>query len=77
MAHYADRGLEIFDFGPSNGLEGVIQFKESFGARAVPFSVQHANTLASRCYLSLRARVERLQVPRALARPLQPTPAGT
>ena len=81
MAHYAERGFAIFDFGPSNGLEGVIQFKESFGASPVPFSVQHAHTLASRCYFTLRGRYERLQAWRAQLRPLrpvhpQPTPAG-
>jgi len=30
-------GLDAYDMGPSMGLEGVIKFKESFGARRVHF----------------------------------------
>lgn len=30
-------GCHTFDFGPSAGMEGVIRFKESFGAQAVAF----------------------------------------
>lgn len=82
MAHYAERGFTRFDFGPSNGLEGVIQFKESFGAEPLPFVAQRTDSLASRLYFSLRRPCERLQAwsnqVRAL-RPMapQPTPAGT
>lgn len=34
-----DRGIEAVDLGPSAGLEGVQQFKESFGAQRVDFPV--------------------------------------
>jgi hypothetical protein len=33
-----ERGCRWFDFNPSGGLEGVIRFKEGFGATAVPCS---------------------------------------
>jgi hypothetical protein len=82
MAHYAEGGLTCFDFGPSNGLAGVMQFKESFGAEPVPFVVQRTATVASRLYFSLRRPYERLQAWSTQVRELrpvspQPTPAGT
>jgi CelD/BcsL family acetyltransferase involved in cellulose biosynthesis len=82
MAHYAEAGYTRFDFGPSNGLEGVIQFKESFGAEPLPFVAQRTSTAASRLYFSLRRPYERLQAWSTQVRELrpvspQPTPAGT
>lgn len=33
-----DRDFVYYDMGPSMGLDGVVRFKESFGARQVPFA---------------------------------------
>ena len=33
LNYYQTHGTEVFDFGPSPGLKGVQQFKESFGAQ--------------------------------------------
>jgi CelD/BcsL family acetyltransferase involved in cellulose biosynthesis len=60
LSYYAEQGLECFDFGASNGLEGVIRFKESFGAQGVPFYGYHTHTLAERLYFSLRGPYDRL-----------------
>jgi hypothetical protein len=60
MAHYAGLGFRWLDFGPSNGLEGVVQFKESFGATPLPFGTQRTATLAGKLYFALRRPYERL-----------------
>lgn len=70
MAHYAGAGFTQLDFGPSNGLEGVVQFKESFGAQPVAFGAQRTATLAGKLYFALRRPYERLatrQAPRVEA----------
>lgn len=54
MAHYAAAGLTYFDFGPSNGLEGVARFKESFGATLAPFVATERLNAAGRAYFALR-----------------------
>lgn len=69
LAHYAAAGLTYFDFGPSNGLEGVARFKESFGATPAPFFGMERLNASGRAYFALRdaylaltergARVER------------------
>ncbi|MFN3431328.1 MAG: GNAT family N-acetyltransferase [Candidatus Sericytochromatia bacterium] len=61
LATYAAEGFETFDFGPSNGLEGVQKFKESFGAEPLAFGAQRAATGSSRLYFALRRPYERLQ----------------
>lgn len=65
MAHYAGAGFSEFDFGPSNGLEGVVQFKESFGAQPVAFGAQRTATLAGKLYFALRRPYERLAIRQA------------
>lgn len=55
MAHYAAAGLTWFDFGPSNGLEGVARFKESFGAKPAPFMSAERQNAAARVYFALRS----------------------
>jgi CelD/BcsL family acetyltransferase involved in cellulose biosynthesis len=62
LTRYADAGFSFFDFGPSNGLAGVIQFKESFGARPAPFHSMASRTLAGRAYFALRAPFVRMGV---------------
>ncbi len=54
MAHYAAAGFTFFDFGPSNGLEGVARFKESFGATPAPFVEVERLNAAGRAYFALR-----------------------
>jgi hypothetical protein len=71
LAHYAEAGCRTFDFGPSNGLAGVVQFKESFGAAPVSFGVQRTETLAGKAYFALRRRYEHL-----LTRPSAPSVAS-
>lgn len=60
LANHAAAGFKAFDFGPSNGLGGVTQFKEGFGAKPVPFYSASARTLAGRAYFALRAPLEKL-----------------
>lgn len=43
-------GHRTLDLGPSQGLEGVIRFKESFGARPVAFYRWEVRTSAGRLY---------------------------
>jgi CelD/BcsL family acetyltransferase involved in cellulose biosynthesis len=61
LARAAAEGRELFDFGASNGLAGVVQFKESFGARPTPYFSASRRTLAGRAYFLLRAPVARLR----------------
>lgn len=61
MAHYAAAGLTYFDFGPSNGLEGVARFKESFGARPAPFIAAERLNAAGRAYFVLRGAMVALR----------------
>lgn len=60
LAHFARGGFAVFDFGPSNGLAGVAQFKESFGAHPVPFHSISRRTLTGKAYFALRSPLERL-----------------
>ncbi len=47
------RGKRFLDLGSSNGLAGVAQFKESFGARTIAYSeIRHQGSLG-RLYFSL------------------------
>lgn len=59
MRHYHGAGLRRFDFGPSNGLEGVIRFKESFGARPAPFLAQRHQSTQGQLYFALRGARDR------------------
>ena len=61
MAHYAEAGLTWFDFGPSNGLEGVARFKESFGAKPAPFLSAERLNAAGRAYFALRGAITALR----------------
>ncbi|HEY9723194.1 MAG TPA: GNAT family N-acetyltransferase [Oscillatoriaceae cyanobacterium] len=61
LRHYADAGFEIFDFGASNGLEGVRKFKESFGAHPVPYGSVHFRSPATQLYFALRAPWDRVR----------------
>ena len=54
LAHYHAAGCTWFDFGPSNGLEGVMRFKESFGATPAPFVSAAHDTPAARAYFAVR-----------------------
>lgn len=60
MAYYHQAGFRWFDFGPSNGLEGVVQFKTSFGANPAPFQSTRNTSAAGRLYVSLRGAREKL-----------------
>ena len=60
MGHYQAAGYKHFDFGPSNGLAGVVQFKESFGAAPVPFLAQRHQSPQGQLYFALRAARERV-----------------
>ncbi len=37
IRHYHQRGFTKFDFNPSAGLSGVIEFKSRFGAKRIPY----------------------------------------
>ena len=37
LQQYFEAGFRWFDFNPSAGLDGVVKFKEKFGARRIPF----------------------------------------
>jgi hypothetical protein len=81
LAHYADAGYACFDFGPSHGLDGVVQFKESFGATPLTFQAQRTATLAGKMYFALRRPYERFAVRSAPPRegpgvPRDPQPAA-
>lgn len=52
--HYRDRGFRYFDFNPSGGHEGVIRFKDNFGAQRLP-----SNELARPPFLAELARATR------------------
>lgn len=54
MDHYFQAGCTYYDFGPSNGLEGVMRFKESFGAAPAPFLSAERLNVAGRAYFALR-----------------------
>lgn len=58
LSFYQRSGYRWFDFGPSNGLEGVIQFKESFGAHPVPFQSTQDTSATGRMYASLRGLIK-------------------
>ena len=36
-----NKGYKVYDFGPSGGMEGVIQFKRSFGSVKKEFISAH------------------------------------
>lgn len=55
------QGYRRLDLGPSRGLEGVIRFKESFGARPVAFYRWDARTPAGRLYDRMHALIGRLR----------------
>jgi hypothetical protein len=59
LAHAVAQGLRWYDFGPSAGLEGVAQFKESFGATPRTFIDQRAQTLTGRLYSAVRQPLQR------------------
>lgn len=61
LAHYAEAGFERFDFGASNGLEGVQRFKESFGASPVPYGAVHFRSPATQLYFALRKPLDRVR----------------
>ncbi|MDB5100821.1 MAG: putative methicillin resistance protein [Cyanobacteria bacterium RYN_339] len=67
LARAAAEGRQFFDFGASNGLAGVIQFKESFGATAAPYYSVSRRTMAGRAYFLLRAPVAKLSAWRTTA----------
>jgi CelD/BcsL family acetyltransferase involved in cellulose biosynthesis len=61
MEHYFKAGFTFYDFGPSNRLEGVQRFKESFGATSAPFgSIERLNA-AGRAYFALRNAYTKLR----------------
>jgi hypothetical protein len=84
LVAYAAEGFETFDFGPSNGLDGVMKFKESFGAEPLAFGAQRAATGSSRLYFALRRPYDKLHHWRAHLRDARqpksaspnPAPAG-
>lgn len=39
IRHYHQKGFKRFDFNPSGGLDGVIEFKQRFGAKKMPLPV--------------------------------------
>lgn len=61
LRHYAEAGFAHFDFGPSNGLEGVMRFKESFGAKPAPLGSSELTSPAARTYFALLSARERLE----------------
>jgi hypothetical protein len=67
LARAAAEGRQFFDFGASNGLAGVVQFKESFGAVPAPYFSFARRTMAGRAYFLLRTPVARLRAWRTSA----------
>jgi CelD/BcsL family acetyltransferase involved in cellulose biosynthesis len=57
----AGEGRQFFDFGASNGLAGVVQFKEGFGATPAPYYSMARRSMAGRAYFLLRTPVARLK----------------
>ena len=48
IEHYGRAGFRFFDFNPSGGHEGVVKFKESFGALALPANILSLNSASWR-----------------------------
>lgn len=57
-----EAGYSWFDFNPSDRLEGVIAFKESFGAKALPSPVIIIETKLQTVMIRLNAMYEKLFV---------------
>lgn len=55
------RGKRILDLGSSNGLEGVTRFKESFGARPLPYGELRRQGALGRIYFRLHRPYRRLK----------------
>ncbi|MEB3195881.1 MAG: GNAT family N-acetyltransferase [Candidatus Sericytochromatia bacterium] len=60
LARYWRAGARYLDLGPSQGLEGVRQFKSSFGAQERAFSGWETIRPATRAFLALRYGLGRL-----------------
>ncbi|HEY6797465.1 MAG TPA: GNAT family N-acetyltransferase [Kineosporiaceae bacterium] len=59
MRHAADAGYHWYDFNPSGGNEGVMTFKERFGAERYPVQSVVQHTGVKKALVRLRAQVAR------------------
>lgn len=55
------RGKRVLDLGSSNGLDGVIRFKESFGANPLPYAEIRRQGALGRMYFTLHRPYRRLK----------------
>jgi len=60
-AYWHAQGKRYLDLGSSNGLEGVIQFKESFGAKARDYAEIRRQGALGRLYFRLHRPYRRLK----------------
>lgn len=60
-ATWAQRGCRMLDLGSSNGLEGVVRFKESFGAKPLSYAEIRRKGSLGRLYFAFHAPYVRLR----------------
>lgn len=56
-----ERGYSWFDFNPSGGMEGVVAFKESFGAKPIPSYVVRRKSIFQKVAYKLVNSLEEVQ----------------